>query len=174
MPPTQSTSELNQSPANTEEVLKSSYSEDLRTETIASITVAIVFGLLISWITESVFIQSYTYKSIILLGGLLFAIAKASLTIRWQTNYYWTIGITAATLLGWWLVADSRVTIARYGAIVLGFVFLADLVYMVYAKYGMKDEKGKPFAMDTMSFWLNVAGDALLAIFFFYSLTQTN
>ena len=148
--------------------------ENVMTATIASIAVAIVFALLVNWITMSVFIQSYTYQSILLLGGLLFAIAKASLTIRWQANYYWTIGLIGAILIGGWLITDSRVKTARHGAMLLGFIFLADLVYMVYVKYSMKDEKKQPIPVDTMSFWLNVLGDGILAILFFYSLTQTN
>lgn len=153
---------------------KTSYSEGSMNATIASITVAIVFALLINWITDCVYIQTYTYQSIVLLGGLLFAISKASLTIRWQTNYYWTVGVMVAIFIGGWLISDSRLNTARYGAIVLGLVFLVDLGYMVYAKYAMKDNAGKLYPMDTMSFWMNAIGDALLAILFLYSLTQTN
>jgi len=153
---------------------KAAYLENMMTATIASIAVAVVFALLVNWITMSVFIQSYTYQSIVLLGGLLFAIAKASLTIRWQSNYYWTIGIIVAIFIGGWLITDSRVKTARHGAMLLGLIFLVDLAYIVYVKYSMKDEKNQPIPIDTMSFWLNVIGDAVLAILFFYSLTQTN
>jgi hypothetical protein len=148
--------------------------EETMNATIMAIVVAVVFAVLINWITDSVFIQTYTWQSFILIGGLLFALSKASLTIRRQTNYRWTMGIMALIFIGGWLITDARVKTARYGGIALGFVFLIDLVYMIYAKYAMKDAASKPIPMDTISFWMNVAGNGILSILFFYSLTQTN
>lgn len=138
------------------------------TEVLAGIVVAVVLTFLVNWVLNSLYIQSYSYPVFLLLGAALFALGKISLTIRWQLDYRFTIGVLVALFIGGWLITDSAVVNARYGAMLLGLTFLVDAIYIIVAKYSWKLD------MHMLSWALNIGGDVLAAILFFYSLTQTN
>jgi hypothetical protein len=135
---------------------------------IIGVIVTVAIGLLISWITSSIYIQSYSYPSVFMIGGILFGLSKLALSVREEYDSRVMIGTIILIFTGGWLLSSHKVTNARYGAIFLGLVFLADIIYLVITKYSWKYE------MNTMSWVINIIGDLILATMFFYSITQTN
>lgn len=145
-----------------------STAEMMLNTTILAIIVAVVFIVLINWIMNCAFIQSYGYPILLLIGGLCFALAKASFAIRYQTGYWFTIALMALILIGGWFITDSNLKYEKGGSIFLGLLFIVDIIYLIVCKYTWK------MPIDMTSFIVNIIGDLLLIIDFFYAYSQTN
>lgn len=142
--------------------------EMMMNTTMLAIIVAIVFVVLINWIMNCAFIQSYGYPILLLIGGLCFGLAKASLTIRWQADWRYTILFMVLLLIGGWFITDSNLKYEKGGSIFLGLLFIVDIIYLILCKYTWKMQ------IDMTSFVVNIIGDLLLMIDFFYAYSQTN
>jgi hypothetical protein len=135
-----------------------------------SIVIVLLVVAVINMIISSDYILAYSHsnKAYIGIGATLVTISKLGLCLR--NEYSWkALFITIAVLfIGSILISNSDVSTARIGAIILGLVFLIDVIYTIIYKISWCK------SMNIIYLLLNVVGGLVSMFFLMYSATKTN
>jgi hypothetical protein len=137
-------------------------------ELIGAIIAIAVISVVVNIIVGSQYVAIFSYKWALLLSVVAVAFSKLVMCLRRELDFRAVALMFVGLLIGGILISRTDVSAARTGAIILGLVFLIDLVYTIILKVSWRK------VMNIPSMVANVAGDLVASGMLFYSTTRTN
>lgn len=105
---------------------------------LAQVFFCVMIVIAIFYITQSAYLQTYSYE--IFIGGALLGVAFSKFLLSYRMPLWYTIILAILFVISSWLLMQNDDDYAWWGTALLIFTLLLDIAYILYLKYSLKIE----------------------------------